>query len=591
MSCPIADYALLSDGETAALVSRDGCIDWLCWPRFDDDACFAALLGRSENGCWTISPAEAIKRNVRRYQDDTLLIETDFEVADGAVRIVDFMPVGISSRSVIRIVTGLHGTVKMRSELRLRFNYGQLTPLIERADGALLSYIGPDRVTLRSDIEMHIKDGAIHGTFDVQPGETVTFVMAYGRTHEPVPESVDVQAALRTTQRYWRDWIAKFDVSRTAWPQAVKRSLLTLKALIYRPTGAIVAAPTTSLPEAPDGQLNWDYRYAWLRDTSFAMVALLNAGYHDEAQAWRDWLLRTIATESEHSRIMYRVDGGRHLPEWTVDWLQGHRYAKPVRIGNAAAHQHQLDVLGEVVDCLHVARRGGLAPAGEEYLVERHIVEHIEKVWHLPGAGIWESRSSPKHYTYSRVMAWVALDRFVNGHACDDGRAPLVERLESLRERLREEILREAWNEGVGSFTQYYGGEEVDASLLLMPLVGFIPADDPRMSSTMDRIARDLSENGLIRRHPKDPRGPDEGTFLACSCWMADCLNLQGRKEEAQRQFERVLAAANDVGLLSEQYNTQRGELAGNFPQALSHLAVINTALGLSGPTLQRGGG
>ncbi|SAK93248.1 glycoside hydrolase 15-like protein [Caballeronia temeraria] len=591
MSCPIADYALLSDGETAALVSRDGCIDWLCWPRFDDDACFAALLGRSENGSWTISPAEAIKRNVRRYQDDTLVIETDFEVADGAVRIVDFMPIGIGSRSVVRIVTGLHGIVKMRSELCLRFNYGELSPLIERVNGAIQSYIGPDRVTLRSDIEMHVTDGVIRGSFDVRAAEAVTFVMSYGRTHEPSDEPFDIQAALHTTQGFWRDWIANFDDSRTAWPQAVKRSLLTLKALIYRPTGAIVAAPTTSLPEAPDGQLNWDYRYAWLRDTSFAMVALLNAGYHEEAQAWRDWLVRTVATAPERCRIMYRVDGGRHLPEWTVDWLQGHRYAKPVRIGNAAADQHQLDVLGEVIDCLDVARRGGLAPAGEEYFVERRIVEHIEKVWHLPGAGIWESRSTPKHYTYSRVMAWVALDRFVNNHVCDEGHSALAERLESLRERLRAEILREAWNQGLGSFTQYYGAEEVDASLLLMPLVGFISVNDPRMSSTIDRIARDLSENGLIRRHPKDPCGPDEGTFLACSCWMADCLNLQGRKEEARKQFERVLAVANDVGLLAEQYNIQRVELAGNFPQALSHLAVINTALGLSGPTLQRGGG
>lgn len=591
MSRPIADYAIVGDGKTAALVSHDGCIDWLCWPRFDDDACFAALLGQPDNGSWMLSPVGMVERNVRRYQDDTLVVETDFEVKGGAVRIIDFMPVGDTPSSVVRLVTGLRGSVRMQSDLRPRFNYGELTPLIERVDGAVQSCFGPDRVTLRSDIAMDIVDGAIQGSFDVAAGETITFAMTYGKTHEPLPEPFDARAALHATQRFWRAWIARFDESRTPWPQAAKRSLLTLKALIYSPTGAIVAAPTTSLPEAPDGQLNWDYRFAWLRDTSFAMVALLNAGYHSEAQAWREWLLRTIATTPERSQIMYRVDGGRHLTEWTVDWLQGHRYAKPVRIGNAAAHQHQLDVLGEVIDCLDVARRAGLTPAGNEDVIERRIVEHIEKVWHLPGAGIWESRSIPRHYTYSRVMAWVALDRFVNNYAVNEPFSPLIERLASLRSRLRDEILREGWNEGLGSFTRYYGAEQTDASLLLLPLVGFLPVDDPRMSSTIERIGRELSEDGLIRRHAKEPFGPNEGAFLACSCWMADCLNLQGRKQEAQQQFERVLATANDVGLLSEQYNTQRGELAGNFPQALSHLAVINTALGLSGPTLQRGGG
>lgn len=591
MSRPIEDYALIGDGETAALVSRDGSIDWLCWPRFDDDACFAALLGTPDNGCWTLSPVDCVERQARRYQHDTLVVETDFEAENGAVRVTDFMPVGHGPSSVVRIVTGLRGVVTMRSELRLRFNYGELAPLIESIDGAMQARIGADRVMLRTAIDMDVADGAMRARFAVSAGECVSFAMTYTRAHEAPPEPPDPHLALHETQRFWREWIAKFDDSRTAWPQPVRRSLLTLKALMHRRTGAIVAAPTTSLPEAPGGKLNWDYRYAWLRDTSFAMVALLNAGYREEAGAWRDWLLRTIATSPERSRIMYRVDGGRHLPEWEIDWLQGHRYAKPVRIGNAAGGQHQLDVLGEVIDCLDVARRGGLDPASHEDAIETRIVEHLHEVWRLPGAGIWESRARPRHYTYSRVMVWVALDRFVNSHAADSARSPLVERLASLREHIHEEVMREGWNEGLGTFTQYYGGEELDASLLLMPLVGFLPADHPRMASTIERIRRELSENGLIRRLRRDPCGPNEGTFLACSCWMADCLQLQGRTDEAREQFERVLATANDVGLLSEQYNAQRRELAGNFPQALTHLAVINTALGLSGPTLQRGGG
>ncbi|WP_250482388.1 glycoside hydrolase family 15 protein [Caballeronia sp. GACF5] len=591
MSRPIDDYALLGDGETTALLSRNGSIDWLCWPRFDDDACFAALLGTSDNGCWTLSPVMRIERNARRYQHDTLIMETDFEVGEGAVRVTDFMPVSDGPSSVVRIVTGLRGVVEMRSDLRLRFNYGELEPLIERVDGAMQARIGTDRVLLRANVEMTVCDGAMLATFTVAAGESMTFALSYGHAHEPLPEAFDVDIALRSTQRFWRDWISTFDDNRTAWPVQTRRSLLTLKALIHRRTGAIVAAPTTSLPEAPGGTLNWDYRYAWLRDTSFAMVALLNAGYYEEAGAWRDWLLRAIACAPERSRIMYRVDGGRHLREWNVDWLPGHRYAKPVRIGNAAAHQHQLAVLGEVIDCLDVARRGGLESADQEQVIETRIVEHLERIWHLPGAGIWESRGEPRHYTYSRVMGWVALDRFVKHRAAESALSPLAKRMASLREHIREEVLREGWNEGLGSFTQYYGSETLDASLLLLPLVGFLCADDPRMASTIERIRRDLCEDGLIRRLERQAGNANEGTFLACSCWMADCLNLQGRTKEARQQFERVLATANDVGLLSEQYNAQRHELAGNFPQALSHLAVVNTALGLCGPTLQRGGG
>nr|WP_284507038.1 glycoside hydrolase family 15 protein [Caballeronia sp. GAFFF1] len=587
----IEDYALLGDGQTAALLSRDGSIDWLCWPRFDDDACFAALLGTSDNGCWSLAPAGNIERRARRYQENTLVMETDFELGDGAVRVIDFMPVGEASSSVVRMVVGLRGVVQMNMSLCLRFNYGALRPWSEPIDGAIRSCIGPDGVFLRADIALCMDKGRAQASFAVQAGESVTFALSYGAPNETPPPPVDAQAALRRTQHFWRDWIDRFDNGRTHWPEAVRRSLLTLKALTHGRTGAIVAAPTTSLPEAPGGRMNWDYRYGWLRDTSFAMVALLNAGFNEEASAWRDWLLRSIGASPEHIRIMYRVDGGRHLSEWTVDWLPGHRYALPVRVGNAAAHQHQVDVLGEIIDCLDVGRRGGLEPASSEKFIETRIVEHLEQVWNTPGSGIWESRSTPRHYTYSRVMVWVALDRFVNNRSGDAACAALVERIASLRETVREEICREGWNEAMGSFTQYYGADELDASLLLMPLVGFLPADEPRMASTIERIRRDLSENGLIRRRKKRPDGPNEGTFLACSCWMADCLQMQGRTEEARQQFERVLAVANDLGLLSEQYNAERHELAGNFPQALTHLAVINSALGLCGPTIQRGGG
>ena len=592
MSHPIEDYALLSDGETAALLCRDGSIDWLCWPRFDDDACFAALLGTPDNGHWSLCPVDTILRQHRRYQDDTLVMETDCDVSGGAARVIDFMPVGVPSQSVVRIVVGLRGVVRMRSCLRLRFDYGALPPWVASVDGTLQGKVGPDLVVLRADCELDITDESINATFEVAADERVVFVLSYGCSHLPPPTPVDAEAALRATQQHWTEWISNFDSAKTLWPAQVRRSLLTLKALIYRPSGAIVAAPTTSLPEAPGGRLNWDYRYCWLRDASFALVALLNAGFHEEAQAWRGWLLCAIAGSPENIRIMYRVDGGRHLQERTIDSLQGYRYATPVRVGNAAGTQHQVDVLGEVLDCLDVARRAGLATTNQEDIVEQRIVEHLEKVWNTPGSGIWESRAEPRHYTYSRVMAWVAVDRFINHQARENAAvSPILERLTALRQTIHDEICREGWNQALGSFTQYYGGEELDASALLMPLVGFLPVDDSRMASTIDTIQRELSEEGLIRRKKARPEGPNEGAFLACSCWMADCLQMQGRSAEARAQFERVLAVCNDLGLLSEQYNVAGKCLAGNFPQALTHLAVINTALSLSGPTLQRGGG
>jgi GH15 family glucan-1,4-alpha-glucosidase len=596
MSKPIEDYALLGDGETAALVGRDGSIDWLCWPRFDDDACFAALLGTQENGHWSISPVAAAIHQGRRYQEDTLVMETDFETAEGAVRVIDFMPMRTTFSSVVRIVVGVRGNVRMRSVLRLRFDYGALPPWSTVEGDSVVAKVGPDLVILRAPMPLEVKAHATETEteFDVAQGSRLAFVLSYGPSHQPPPAAIDAEVALVSTQEFWRNWIGDFDNSKTDWPREVRRSLVTLKALIHQSSGGLIAAPTTSLPEAPGGTMNWDYRYCWLRDASFTLGALLNAGFHGEAQAWRDWLLRAIAGSPERVRIMYRVDGARHLVEWTVDSLPGYRYSQPVRIGNAASTQHQIDIFGEVLDCLDLARRGGVPPSTQEAEVALKIVAHLETMWNSEGSGVWESRADPRQYTYSKVMAWVAFDRFIRHHNAPDAVVKVdrcvLERICALRSTVHEQVCREGWNEGLGSFTQHYGGQVLDASLLLLPLVGFLSVDDPRMAATIATIQRELSEGGLIRRTKARVDGPSEGAFLACSCWMADCLNLQGRTNEARAQFERVLAVSNELGLLSEEYNVAGKHLAGNFPQALTHLAIVNTALNLCGPTLNRGG-
>jgi len=613
MSRPIEDYALIGDGETAALVSRDGSVDWLCWPRFDDDACFAALLGTAENGCWSLAPValghgaqahdgqtrDAQAQPPRRgYLEDTLVVQTEFDTGEGSVRLTDFMPrrggESGQSSSLVRIVEGLAGAVTMRSDLRLRFDYGMLPPWSECDGGRLVARLGPDLVVLHAPVPLNVEAHCCVSEFTLRAGERQAFVLRYGPSHGPVPGPVDSDAALEETVREGRGWIARFDSSRTDWPAAVKRSLITLRALIHQPSGGLVAAPTTSLPEAPGGAMNWDYRYSWLRDASFTVGALLNAGFREEATRWRDWLLRAVAGSPERLRIMYRVDGARHLSEWEVEGPSGYRYATPIRVGNAASTQHQIDVFGEVLNCLHLARLGGVERSAQEAIAAVSIAEHIEKVWSSKGSGIWESRAEPRHYTYSKVMAWVGIDRVLRAATQDGGLAcpdETIGRWRRLRQTIHDDVCREGWNEGLGSFTQYYGGQALDASLLLMPLVGFLPATDRRMSSTIDVIGRQLSQGGLVRRKAAKPGGPDEGTFLACACWLADCLHLQGRTDEARAQFERVLAVSNDLGLLSEEYNVPGGHLAGNFPQALTHLAVVNTALGLCGPVLHRGGG
>jgi GH15 family glucan-1,4-alpha-glucosidase len=594
MSNPIEDYALLGDGETAALINRNGSIDWLCWPRFDDDACFAALLGTTENGHWSMAPVAPLTRQSRRYQQDTLIMETDFETAEGAVRVIDFMPMRTTFSSVVRIVVGLRGRVKMRSTLRLRFDYGTLPPWSTIEGDSMVAKVGLDLVILRAPMSLEVKSHVTETEFEVQEESRLAFVMSYGPSHQPPPGAIDAEAALVATGTFWRHWIDRFDDSKTDWPQEVRRSLLTLKALIHQPSGGLIAAPTTSLPEAPGGKMNWDYRYCWLRDASFTLGALLNAGFLDEAHAWRDWLLRAIAGSPDRMRIMYRVDDARHLAEWFVDALSGYRYSQPVRVGNAASTQHQIDVFGEVLDCLDLARRGGVPTSTQEAAVALKVVEHLAQMWDSEGSGVWESRAEPQQYTYSKVMAWVAFDRFIRHHEAHGTIGTVdrqvLDRILALRSTVHEQVYREGWNEGVGSFTQHYGGRELDASLLLLPLVGFLPADEPRMAATISTIQRELSEGGLIRRTKARQDGPSEGAFLACSCWMADCLILQGRVDQARVQFERVLAVSNELGLLSEEYNVPGKHLAGNFPQALTHLAIVNTALNLCGPTLNRGG-
>ena len=584
MSRPLEDYGLIGDGQSAALVSRDASIDWLCWPRFDDDACFAALVGRREHGHWSITPVGEPGKLSRRYIDDTLILETDFDTQDGAVRVTDFMPMRERFPSLVRIVVGLRGTVPMQSTLRLRFDYGSMPPWLSSEADGVVARAGPDLVAVRAPMQQTVRDEAIEAHFDIRAGERLAFVMSYGPSHLPPPEPIDAEAALSATVRFWHGWISRFDDSRTAWPQEVRRSLLTLKALCHGASGGLIAAPTTSLPEVPGGDMNWDYRYCWLRDASFALGALLRAGFHEEALGWRDWLLRAMASSPEHARIMYRVDGSRHVEERSIGSLPGYRSAKPVRVGNAASTQHQIDALGEVIQCLALARRGGIPASQREAEVATRIVLHLEKTWQIEGSGIWESRATPRHYTYSKVMVWAALNSFI---------ATLAEpatldvatcaRLATLRDAVRQEVQREGWNSGLDSFVQYYGGEAIDASLLRLPVVGFIAATDDRMASTIARIERELSDGGLIRRGKAPVDAPAEGSFLACSCWLADCMNMQGRHEEAHAQFERVLAVRNDLGLLAEEYNVSGRHLSGNFPQALSHLALIDTALRLGG--------
>lgn len=595
----IEDYALIGDCETAALVSRGGSIDWLCWPRFDSGACFSALLGGPEHGRWRIAPVDPAPRIRRRYRGDTLILETDFETDEGAVTLIDFMPPRSAASDLIRIVVGKRGRVSMCAELIVRFHYGSQVPWVSRLpDGALRAIAGPDMVVLRTDVPLRGEGLTTVSEFTVGEGETVAFELLYAPSHQAPPKRIDPLAALAESETFWREWSARCTY-RGSWREPVMRSLLTLKGLTYRPTGAIVAAPTTSLPEQIGGTRNWDYRFTWLRDATLTLLTLIDAGYHDEAAAWRDWLLRACAGSPSQVQIMYGLGGERNLREWEITWLPGYEGSQPVRVGNAAANQLQLDVFGEVMDALHHARTAGIEGSIDGWQLQRALVAHLETVWDQPDEGIWEVRGGRQHFTHSKVMSWVALDRAVKSAEHFGVEGP-IDRWKALRTRIFDEVCTKAFDRGLNSFVQSYGSRQLDASLLLMPLVGFLPPEDPRVRGTVSAIEQRLMVEGLVLRYDTaktdDGLPPGEGAFLACSFWLADNYVLLGRLDDARKLFERLLALRNDLGLLAEQYDPRAQRQLGNFPQAFSHVALVDTALNLtraelanvSGPAEQR---
>jgi GH15 family glucan-1,4-alpha-glucosidase len=583
---PIEDYALIGDCTTAALVSRAGSIDWLCWPRFDSPACFAALLGTPRHGCWRIAPADPAARVTRRYRDGTLVLETLFATATGEVAVTDFMPVGVAASSVIRSVTGVRGSVDMRMALALRFYYGTVIPWVTHLPdgGGIRAIAGPDMVVLRSPAPLDGEDLHTVSRFRVHEGQSVAFVLSHCPSHLPQPEPLDAAACLERTTRHWTDWTARGSY-RGPYEAAVQRSLITLKALTYAPTGGIVAAPTTSLPEHLGGTRNWDYRYCWLRDATLTLLAFMHAGYYEEAQAWRDWLLRSVAGTPDTLQIMYGLAGERRLREWEADWLPGYQGAKPVRIGNAAHNQVQLDVFGEVMDALHHARAGGMPGPTASWDLQRNMIDHLEQIWRLPDEGIWETRGGRQCFTFSRVMAWVAVDRAIRS-AEQFGLPGPLDQWRALRDEMHATICRDGFDVERNSFVQSFGGKQLDASCLMIALVGFLPADDPRLLGTVAAIERELMSDGFTLRYRTeagaDGLPPGEGVFLACSFWLADNYVLQGRTRDARDLFNRLLSLRNDVGLLAEEYDPVARRQVGNFPQAFSHLALIGTAMALA---------
>jgi GH15 family glucan-1,4-alpha-glucosidase len=595
----IEDYALIGDGQSAALVSLSGSIDWLCWPRFDSGACFAALLGTAANGRWRIAPdlsADCAPARVRRYyRPGTMILCTEFDTETGRATVTDFMPLEAGNSSVVRIVEGVAGRVAMRLDLALRFDYGDAVPWVTRLpDGSGLRAIaGPDMVVLRTPVALHGEGLSTVAEFTVEQGQSVPFVLSYGASHQMPPVAIDAHHALRGTETIWTRWSARCTY-QGPYAEAVSRSALVLKALIYAPTGGIVAAPTTSLPEQLGGSRNWDYRYCWLRDATFSLIALLEAGFREEAHAWRMWLQRAIAGSPAQMSIMYGLGGERRMPEWEVPWLPGYQGARPVRVGNAAAQQFQLDVYGEVIDALYRARQVGLIADEPGWNMQRTLVNHVAKVWNAPDEGIWEVRGGRRHFTHSKVMAWVAMDRAIRNAETFGREAPVGE-WKRVRARIHAAVCAEGFNTRRNSFVQSFGGNAVDASLLLLPLVGFLPADDPRIVGTVAAIERELMLDGHVLRY-HDDAAPDglpagEGTFLLCGFWLADNYILQGRMEEAHALFERLLAVRNDVGLLAEEYDPRTRRMTGNFPQAFSHVGLIVTALSLTphGPVELRG--
>ncbi len=579
----IEGYALIGDLQTAALVSRDGSIDWCCFPRFDSGACFAALLGGHDYGHWRLGPATAVRQTTRRYRHDTLILESVHETAGGVVRAIDFMPPRGDVPDIVRIVEGLDGSVTMRSELVIRFDYGHIVPWVRRVDDARVAVAGPDALCFRTPVDVRGERMTTVSEFTLQPGDRIPFVLTWFPSHLPLPDETDAERALAETEDYWLDWAASCDY-RGDYHEEIHQSLLVLKALTYAPTGGIVAAPTTSLPEHIGGSRNWDYRFCWLRDAALTLLAMLNVGYRGEAEAWRDWLLRAVAGDPADLQIMYGIGGERRLDERVLEWLPGYEHSRPVRIGNAASTQLQLDVYGEVLDAAYQTLAHGVERDDNAWSLIRMLLSWLENGWREKDAGIWEVRGPARHFTHSKVMAWVAFDRAVCFHE-QLGRAGPVDRWRSLRDEIHRAVTAHAWNSEKRAFTQSFGSDQLDASALLMPTVGFLPATDHRFASTVEAIRRDLTEDGLVHRYQPRTDGaddgvePGEGVFLACSFWLADALALQGKLDEARELFERLLDLRNDVGLLSEEYDPASNRQLGNFPQAFTHLSLVNTAL------------
>jgi GH15 family glucan-1,4-alpha-glucosidase len=586
MASRIEDYGLIGDTKGSALVSRKADIDWMCVPRFDSEACFAALLGRDEHGRWAIRPTTAILKSDQRYRSDTLILETRLECEGGAVRIIDFMPLNAGRSDIVRIVEGIVGEVHLEMILEPRFGYGGHMPWVKPEDGFVSMIAGPDALHLRSSIAVRTTLKRVSALFSVKQGEEVAFVASWAPSDQPAPAALDPKRALAETEAYWREWSGRCTY-RGKWRDAVLRSLITLKALTYSPTGGIVAAPTTSLPEEIGGSRNWDYRYCWLRDATLTLHALMVGGYVEEARAWRDWIARTAAGDPARLQIMYGIGGERRLTEFVLDWLPGYEDSRPVHVGNAAWNQFQLDVQGELASCLYAARTLGLPPVRDTGPLLEPFLRNLERVWQRPDEGIWEVRGEGRRqFTHSKVEAWVAFDRIIGLIAefdvgGDAGKA-MLPHLRALRARVHEDVLEFAWNEGIGAFTQSYGSDALDAAVLTIPHVGFLPADDPRMVSTVRAIEKGLLRNGFVRRYATergvDGLAGDESPFLACSFWLADNYALQGRLADAEALFERLLSVKNHLGLLAEEYDPIAGRQIGNFPQGFSHLSLIYTA-------------